>query len=239
MSDLTIRTWMDQEKNSFDNFKEPIATRFEGAICRATLEYLRRAMKKTGEASIQLPWGTHRVTTKVKGDTGNITPSWEPSKGFLKALNGDFDGESVADCIMQDEFDPQFFKLFRDYVAYGFFDPDAPENKDRTNINKGVKLSDDEAVYFLNSWAQVLITIAKDKQRDGKVFRLEVNAEFPFGIFSFEYDDDEIKPTFVYDKVAKQILKDDDAASAAADADFSEITDTRRIDVPVKGDTDD
>ena len=54
---------------------------------------------------------------------------------------------------------------------------------------------------------------------DGKIFSLEINNGFPHGKYNFEYDDDDIKVTFTPDKVFKQILKDDDAAATAAEAD--------------------
>lgn len=224
MSDLTVRTWVDQEKRSFDNFKQPLAVLFEEALIKSIAETLRRNLRKSGESRLALPFGIFFASVKAKGETGNITPGFEPPKGFLKALNSESDDSlSSSSAFYQDEFDPLFFKLFKDYVAYGFFDPDAPENKDKV-VQKGVKLSDDEAAYFVNGYAQVLTTIAKDKQREGKLFRLEIDATYPFGIYTFEYDDNEIGVTFTFNKVFKQALKDDDVASVAAQANFTVIT---------------
>ena len=229
MSDLTIKTWTAQEHNSFENFTAVLASRFEEGWARALIMKMRSDLKKFGKSEVSLPWGTYRAETKVKGESGNINVNWEPAKGFIKILNGDMDNASRAECITQDEFDPEFVKWFRDFVAYGFFNPEDPKNKDRIPKNKGVRLNDDEVNYFLNGYALVLATIAKDKQRDGKIFRLEINNNFPHGYFDFEYDDDEIKVKWVADKVFKQILKDDAAAAAAGGYDFTPIDEGTRV----------
>lgn len=235
MSELTIKTWCDIERNAFDNFTPMLASRFEEGILRTIVRTLRKMVAKTGSAELVLPWGTYRVETKTMGEAGNRAPSWEPSKGFIKLLNGgSMDGSQKLQAITQDEFSDDFLKDFREFVAYGFFDPDSPENKDK-NIKKGVKLTDDEAVYFLNSYATVLATIGKDKERDGKIFRLEVNNGYPHGSFDFEYDDDEIKVKWVADKVFKQILKDDDAAAKSDDATFDPIREAQLTTIPVDG----
>ena len=230
MSELTKRVWVEQEKSTFLNFKPDLAEHFENAHLRSIIETLRRKLKKYGEGTVDMPWGTFGVKVVTKGETGVITPYYEPSKGFIKALNGDFDDSPDDSSMTQEEFDPTFVKLYKDYLAYNTFDPELPENKDK--IVKTVKVTDDEVNYFLNSWAKVLVTIAKDKQREGKVFRLEVDNTFPFGTFTFEYDDDEIKVSFVFNKSAKQILKDDEVAARPAASDFTPIPpNTTRIQV--------
>lgn len=235
MSDLTIKTWVNQERNAFENFTAVLAARFEEAIFRALTMAMRNKIKRDGRAVIELPWGTYTAELISKGEAGNITPAWTPSKAFIKLLNGNLEKgkEDSIDAIAQESFDEEFEKLFRDFAAYGYFYPE--QNKDKSPKAKGVRLTDDEVNYFLNGYAMVLATIAKDKQRDGKIFRLEINNGFPHGAFDFEYDDDEIKVTFVADKVFKQILKDDAAAASANGFDFTEIAEdeTRRTIMPV------
>lgn len=235
MSELTIKGWVNQERNAFENFTAVLASRFEEAIFRALTLTMRNQLKRNGSASVELPWGTYSAEIVSKGEAGNVTPAWTPSKAFIKLLNGNLDKGNDADAIAQETFDPEFEKLFRDYAAYGYFYPE--QNKDKTAKAKGVRLTDDEANYFLNGYAMVLATIAKDKQRDGKIFRLEINNGFPHGAFDFEYEDDEIKVTFVADKVFKQILKDDAAAASANGFDFTEIGEgeTRRTVSPIDG----
>lgn len=217
---ITIRKFVEQEKNNFENFTPPLASRFEEGITRALAEAMRQQLKKSGSAEIALPWGTFRAEFVSKGEAGNVTPTWEPSKAFLKCLNTpNMDTAERSETINQDTFDEDYMKLFKDFVAYGVFYPDAPENKGKVDQNKGVKLTDNEAEYFLNEYALVLVGIGREKQMDGKIFTLEVNETFPHGRYNFEYDDDDIKVTFVADKVFKQILKDDDAAATAAEAD--------------------
>lgn len=233
MSELTIKTWVAQEHNAFENFTAALASRFEEAIFRALSQKMRLDLKAKGKAEVTLPWGIYRADIKTKGEAGNIAPTWEPSKGFIKMLNGDMDSKDRHECFTQDDFDAEFTELFRDWVAYGFFYPNAPENKDRISKNKGVRLADDEIIYFLNGYATVLTTIAKDKQRDGKIFRLEIGNGYPHGSFDFEYDDDEIRVTWVADKVFKQILKDDEAAAKADKYDFTPIREPRKEVIPV------
>jgi len=224
MSDLTIKAWVVQEHNAFENFTAVLAARFEEAWTRALAKAMELQLRAKGRAEIALPWGTYYAEIITKGEGGNITPKWEPSKGFLKILNDDIQDQAERSaCVNQEEFDPTFMKLFKDFVAYGFFYPEDPKNKDKIDKNKGVRLNDEEADYFLNEYALVLCNLAKDKQRDGKIFRLEINNSFPHGCFDFEYDDDEIKVRWTADKTFKQILKDDAAASKADDADFTAI----------------
>lgn len=217
MSSITTTTWMTQEKPSFSNFNEFIAIRLEDGIFRALAEKMKNDIRTNGISSVQLPWGTYTAEAKAAGEGGNITPAFEPSKAFLKMLNDD---SGSARDRRQDTFDSEYAQLFKDYVAYGYFYPE--EVKDAPAKDKGLKMSDTEVEYFLNGFAQVMSTIARDKQRSGKIYRLEIDAGFPHGAFDFEYKDDEIKVKFVAGKVFKQYLKDDDVASAARDADFTE-----------------
>ena len=169
MSELTKRVWVEQEKSTFLNFKPDLAEHFENAHLRSIIETLRRKLKKYGEGTVDMPWGTFGVKVVTKGETGVITPYYEPSKGFIKALNGDFDDSPDDSSMTQEEFDPTFVKLYKDYLAYNTFDPELP---------------------------------------------------------------DEIKVSFVFNKSAKQILKDDEVAARAAASDFTPIPpNTTRIQV--------
>jgi len=216
MSSISIATWMALEKPSFENFNEFIAIRLEDGITRSIAEKMKNDIASKGESTLTLPWGTYHAEVKAAGEGGNITPSWEPSKAFLKMLNDD--GASRE--RRQDTFDAEYVQLLKDYVAYGYFYPE--EVKDAPAKDKGLRMSDDEVDYFLNNYAQVLATIARDKQRSGKTYRLEIDEGFPHGSFDFDYSDDVIKVKFVAHKVFKQYLKDDDVATKARDADFSE-----------------
>lgn len=219
MSEITIKTWVAQEAESFDNFIEPLAARFEEGWCVALAETLRKQLTNNGSGKVTLPWGTYYAEVISKGEAGNISVSWEPSKGFMKILNNDLTTDEQRDTVMQDEFDKDFHDLFRDYVAYGILYPNDPENKDKIiDKKKSVYLADDEIIYFLNSYALMLASIAKDKQRDGKLTTVEVNnGSYPHGEFVFEYsDDDGITVKWTADKVFKQSLKDDTLAAMSA-----------------------
>lgn len=221
MSRLTIDAWEQQEKNSLITFKAEVASRLEEAIFQALTEAMREQLATDGKAEIALPWGTYRAEVKETGEGVNITPTWEPSKGFIKLLNGDDDQNREISIL--DDFDETFLKYFRNYAAYGFLHPDSDENKDKIPENKGIMLRDDEIGYILNGYANVLATLAKDHQHNGKMFALEINNGYPHGTFEFDYDDDEINVRFVPDKTFKQILKNDEYALRAATADFSPI----------------
>lgn len=214
MSDLTINAWVNQESEYFENFNKPLASRFEEGWCAALGEAMRKQLAENGSAKVMLPWGTYYAEVVTKGEAGNISVSWEPAKGFMKILNNDLTNEEQLDTIMQEEFDKNFAELYRDYVAYGFFYPNAPENKDKiSDKKKSVYLMDDETVYFLNSYALMLANIAKDKQREGKLINVEINNSYPHGEFTFEYKDDEITVKWTADKVFKQTLKNDVVAA--------------------------
>lgn len=220
MSSITIRTWMNQEANSFSQFTDFVATRLESAILHAIVYTLRKKLKDGVKAEVELPWGTFSAETKEFGGTINIAPSWEPSKAFMKSLNGDDD----RNMIFQDTFDEYFEKEFKCFAKYGKTLDEAPEDDTKIPIaQKGIELDDGMVSYLLNSYAHMLATVAKDKQHNGKVFVLEVNNEFPHGSYNFEYEDNEIVVKFVPDKVFKQLLKDDEAAEIARTKDFSQI----------------
>lgn len=223
--DITIKAFVAQEANNFENFTTQLARRFEEGIMRALAETMRLQLAKNNSAEVALPWGTFRAEVVQKGEATNITPTWEPTKAFIKCLNSpSMDITERSETLNQDTFDDTFMKLFKDFVAYGFFYPEAPENKSRIEQNKGVRLTENEAEYFLNEYALMLVSVGREKQMDGKIFSLEINDTFPHGTYNYEYDDDEIKVTFVPHKVFKQILKDDDAANTASTSNFREIT---------------
>lgn len=223
--DISIKAFVAQEHNNFENFTPPLARRFEEGIMRALAETMRQQLAKKGSAEVALPWGIFRAEVVTKGEGTNITPTWEPTKAFIKCLNTpSMDIAERTETLNQDSFDDTFMKLFKDFVAYGFFNPEDPANKAKIDQNKGVRLTDNEAEYFLNEYGLMLVSVGREKQMDGKIFSLEINETFPHGTYNFEYDDDEIKVTFVPDKVFKQILKDDAVAATAATADFTPIS---------------
>lgn len=228
MSTMTITSWQTQEKNSFENFNEFIATRLEDGIFRSLAEKMRLDIQANHASSVTLPWGTYTAEVKSNGDAGNITPAWEPSKILMAQLNRD-DHEDEEEDLHQDTFDPEYVQLFRDYVAYGHLYPDKI-GQDAPAREKGLKLTDDEVEYFLNSYGTMLAGIGRDKQRAGKSYRLEINEAFPHGSFDFEYPDDEtIKVKFVPHKVFKQYLKDDEVATAGAVANFTPVYEGTRV----------
>lgn len=217
MSSTTINAWIAQEKVAFENFNEFIALRLEDGIFRSLAEAMRNQLQKKKSAEITLPWGTYSAEVKGSAEGGNITPTFEPSKAFLKMLNKDDKDHDLR----QDSFDPEYVQLLKDYVAHGFFYPDSKDHEGQPDKEKGLRMGDDEVDYFLNGYAQVLVTIARDKNRSGKTYRLEIDEAFPHGSFDFEYTDDDVSVKFVPHKVFKQYLKDDSIADKARDADFA------------------
>lgn len=213
---MTIETWMTLEKPAFDQFPDYVALRLEDGILRSLAECMRRQIQRDGKASVTLPWGTFTAEPITVGEGTNITPAFTPSKAFMKMLNDD-EGRDMR----QETFDPEFEKLFKDYVAWGYFDPDTTNDDNTPARDKGMRLHPEEVEYFLNNYMQVLVNIARDKQRDGKTYRLEINEIFPHGAYDFTYEDDKIEVKFIANKVFKQYLKDDDIAAKAATADFS------------------
>ena len=216
----TINTWINQEKTAFDNFNDFVAIRLEDGIFRALAEKQARDIKAKKSSIVVLPWGTYTADVKAVGEAGNITPAFEPSKQFKKLLNDD---NAASSDLRQESFDPEYVQLLKDYVAYGYFDPDT--NQETPAHEKGLRLTDDEVDYFLNGYMQVLVTIARDKQRAGKTYRLEIDEGFPHGAFDFEYaeddKDEEIRVKFVPSKVYKQYLKNDEIATRVREAEFT------------------
>lgn len=215
----TISTWINQEKTAFDNFTDFVAIRLEDGIFRALAEKQANDIKAKKSSIVVLPWGTYTADIKAAGETGNITPVFEISKQFKKLLKDDGDAMDLR----QESFDPEYVQLLKDYVAYGYFYPESAQ--DVPAHEKGLRLTDDEVDYFLNGYMNVLVTIARDKQRSGKTYRLEIDEGFPHGAFDFEYSDDgkdeDIKVKFVPSKVYKQYLKNDEVANRVREADFT------------------
>lgn len=221
MSEIITKTWVAQDKEAYDDFNEYAANVLEDGIFRSIPEYFRKKLANADHADLELPWGTYHCDIKGRGETGVVNLDWEPSKGFKKLLNDDSDAASRFDRNYQDTFDPEYIKLFTDWVAYGMFDPDDPKNKDRAAKQRGILLSDPEVTYFLNDFTLVMYNIAKDKQRDGKIYRLEVNNMFPHGTFEFDYKDDgTIDVKYIAHKVTKQAIKDDSKADHILDFDY-------------------
>lgn len=227
MSNVSIQTWVNIESENYDYFNEFIAGKLEGGMFRAIHEYLRRKLKTSDTAQLTMPYGTYYATMKQQDGTAVADVTWEPSKGFLKLLNDDSDDDSNKsakfDRNYMDEFDPEYVKLFVDYLAYGMFDPTEEDKSDESK--RQLYLDDAEVVYFLNSYVLVLYNVAKDKQRDGKAYRLEIDGECPHGSFDFLYKGDKIEVKFIPNKVFKQSLKDDKMAEKVNKGDFRAVTD--------------
>ena len=230
MSDVTIKTWVTLNADAFNDFNDYVANVLEGGIFRAVAEYFHRKLKDSDKAELELPWGTYSAEVKGRGEAGVINISWDPSKGFKNLLNDSSSANAASkyERNYQDEFDPEFVKLMTDYIAYGMFDPDKPENREKAAKQKGIELSDAEVTYFLNGYTLVLYNIAKEKQRNGKKYRLEINNAFPHGDFDFDYKDDgEIEVKFIPHKVFKQAVKDDERAASAREGDYTKLTEVK------------
>lgn len=228
MSAKTITTFTQQETASFENYSDFISARLEDAWSRALAEKMRNELtsnnKNNGDGNevsvVNLPWGTFTAEVKSKAGMGNVNVSFEPSKSFLEAIKSDDKDDNFS--VTQNTFDSEFLELFKDYVAYGFFYPNAAENKDRLNSAvRCLNMDDIEAEYFLNHYANVLVTIAREKFRPGKIYSLQVghveqneSDGFPHGTYDFKYTDDGVTVTFVADKGFKQYLKNDAAVVA-------------------------
>ena len=222
MSSPTITAYVNLEKNSFAEFNEFHAIRIEDAAFRGLAEKMKTDLKTKGSSRVVLPWGTYTAKALAVGESGNITPVFEPSKNFITLLNDDAETYSDRD-IRQEQFDPDYLKLFRDYVAYGYFYPedtkDAPDDAVR-----GMWLSEEDMDWLLNEWMYMLAGLARDKQRVGKIYNVEVDEGFPHGRFDFKYGEEKIDVTFTPSKTFKQYLKDDDTAARAQVADFTEVS---------------
>ena len=213
MSSISVSTWEAQEKAQFDGLDTFLIIRLEDGLFRALAEKQHNDLTngKT-TSSVTLPWGTYTADVKSMGETGNITPTFEPSKAFKKLLNDDANAAAVE--YQQEKFDEEYMKLFTDYVAYGYFYPDTV--KDAPAKEKGLRLEPNEAEYFINPYLNVLVTIARDKERAGKTYRLEINEGYPHGAFDFVYgdgDSDDVTVKFIPDKAYKQRLKNDTLAA--------------------------
>ena len=206
-----INAFVAQEKPAFEEFSEFLGTRILDGVFRSIAERLKMGLENKDSESVTVPWGTFTAERRVRngGDSANTNVSYEPSKAFINALNSD--GRDRDAGIFQEEFDSDLLDAFADYVAYGFFNPDAPENKDEINkAQKGARLDPSEREYFMNRVANLLVTIAKEKQRDGKTYRLMVVETFGHGWYDFEYNDDKIGVKFTADKAFKQYVKNDE-----------------------------
>ena len=219
MSDTTIKTWVNLEKGNYTDFHPQVAQMMETAMHTATQEYLRRKLNESGHAELALPYGTYYADFKDQNGSTVVDISWEPSAGLKKMLNDQSDSSNKFDQNYMSEFDSLFLKLFTDKLAYGKFDP---TNEDKADSSKlGIYLEEFEVPYFLNSYMQVLYNIAKDKQREGKKYRLEIGESSYHGVFEFSYTDKGIDVIFIPDKVFKQHLKDDAASSKVTGGEFA------------------
>lgn len=209
-----VQAWVVQEKPAFQGFNEFISTRMTEAITRSIPEWMKRTLLSKADGKpveLVLPWGTFRAEVKVVGEGTNITPTYEPSKRFLEMLNADDSTKRTAD--YQESFDDEYTKLFRDWLAWGTFDPD---EKNAPAKEKGARIDPEEVEYFLDSFMRLMVSLARDHHRDGKEFDLDINAEFDHGRYTFEYVGDETKVRFTPSKAFKQYLKNDAIIADAA-----------------------
>ena len=223
MSEKTVERWVVDMKPQFNNFTPFIATRIEEGLWKSAFETLRQKMATMPddhkEASIEMPFGTLKADIRTKNDVDNINVEIDFSKDFIKALNGEIES------VWQDDYNEAFLANFTDYVAYGFFNPNADENRKRVeSCNKCLRMRDAERDFFPNSWTNMIVNIAKDKQRDGKTYTLDLDSAWDVGSFIFEYKDGKIEPTYNASKVCKQYLKNGDISgteSAESDTEAS------------------
>ena len=205
-----VEAWVAQEKPAFQGFNEFISTRMTETVTRTITEWMRRRLLSNNKVELEMPWGTFRAEVKAVGEGTNITPTFEPSKRFLEMLNAD-DNKRTAD--YQENFDEDYVKMFRDYLAWGVYDPD---EKNAPAKEKGARVEPEEVEYFLDSFMRLMVSLARDHFRDGKEYDLAINAEFDHGQYTFEYVGDETKVKFTPSKAFKQALKNDAVASDAA-----------------------
>lgn len=224
MSEKTVERWVVDMKSQFDNFTPFIAARVEEALLKSIAETLRLQLANcTGdhkEASLEMPFGTIKADIRTKNDVDNVNVEVEFSKDFLKSLNGDIEH------VWEEAYNDTFLTLFTDYVAYGFFNPNDDENRKRVETcNKCLRMRESEREFFPNSWTNMIIGIAKDKQRDGKTYTLDLDSVWDMGSITFEYKDDQIIPSFNASKVFKQYLKNGEiTGTESADVSGTEST---------------
>lgn len=205
-----VEQWGRQEGNTFTGFTDFIATRLTGAINASIIELQRRRLAAGKSAKLEVPWGIFDAKIKVVGEGSNITPTYEPTERFMNLLNGD---EKDADEEQQANIDAEYLKMVQDWLAYGEFDADT--KTDRPAKEKGTRIDITEIEYFLHSYMRLMVSIAKDHQRDGKSYILKFMEEIDFGEFTFDYKDDDITPKFTASKVYKQSLKNDSVLEAS------------------------
>ena len=202
----TVDTWLAMEEGNFDHLTPFVMIRLEDGILRSIAKKMGDDLKTKKSTSVELPWGTYSAEVKESGEGTNITPTFEPSKRFIKLINEDSENLNYR----QDSFDPDYVKLLIEYVAEGKYDS---ENSDTPPKTKGMRIDDTEVDYFLNSYMQMLATLAREHRRPGKIYPLEIDGVFPHGRFDFIYKDDNTEVKFTPHKVFKQYLKNDEAAT--------------------------
>ena len=214
----TVDRFVVDMKSQFSNFTPFIATRVEGGILKGAFETLRQKLvdpkNKDSKASLELPFGTITAEIRTKNDVDNINVGIDFSKDFIRALNGEIES------VWQDTYDDLFIKNFMDYVSYGFFDPDSEEHKKLVEkVTKCLKMKEPERDFFPNAWTNSIVNMVKDKQRDGKIFNLDLDAVWDAGTMTFEFNENSITPTFNASKTAKQYLKNGDTVEITSDED--------------------
>lgn len=216
----TVDRFVVDLKSQFDNFTPFIASRVEEGLLKSIFETLRQKLtdpkNKDQSASLEMPFGTVTAEIRTKNDVDNVNIGIDFSKDFIKALEGDIDS------VWQDSYDDMFLKNFSDYVSYGVFNPESEEHKKIVEqATKCLKMKEPERDYFPNAWTNTIIGMAKDKQREGKMYSLDLDATWDMGTFTFEFQDDKVIPGYTASKIAKQYLKNGDTVEITnADVDI-------------------
>lgn len=222
MANNELKTaWLKREQDAFEGIDMFVIARLETAILKSIAKTLKDKLADGEKAEVVVPWGTYKANMVKVGETGNINVSYEPAKDFLEVLNAD---DNSGACNMEASLDDAFRKNFHTYAAYGCFDINDAKNKAIVeNINAhGPDLTPDEEEYFLCGYGSAIAQVAKDKQRDNKVYSLQLGescdenttGSLDFGKLEFEYNDGNILVKFVASPAFKQELKDDELANA-------------------------
>lgn len=207
-----IDAWIQQEQGAFEGFQGFIPIRTTESLTRTIGEYLKRRLERGEPSEIITPFGKFSAVMKTVGEGTNIAPVYEKTEGFDRLLNRD---ETETDDVDDDiTYDKEFIELCQSYLAWGQYDFD--EKNDVPAKEKGSRLDKETIEYFMESFAELLAAQARDHQRDGKMFTIEVTKPWDFGMFHFDYEGDNIEPRFNAGKGFKQTLKNDAALEAAA-----------------------
>lgn len=216
MTETTIERFTADLKTQFAGVTKFIAVRIEHGILKGAFETMRKQLNNpkntTGKASVTLPFGTFRTEVRTKSDVDNINVELDFSKDFLRAIKGDIElvwanpDDNETDSDNRSE---SFMKNFCDYVAYGMFDPDSEEHRKEIEVvQKCINMDPTERTFFLNAWTNSLVGMVREKIREGKIYRLDLNAAvWNGGSMEFELKDGEVTANYLASKDVKQAIK--------------------------------